>query len=92
MYRSKDLLSVLNLFVLDQWEKKTGVCVSCTPGKIPLTVDESFGIIESRFGGWDPVQCYLEPGATVLIHIPRSVSPFKILKGQTVYEPENAPT
>ena len=28
--------------------KKTGVCVSCTPGKIPLTVDESFGIIESR--------------------------------------------
>ena len=48
MYRSKDLLSVLNLFVLDQWEKKTGVCVSCTPGKIPLTVDESFGIIESR--------------------------------------------
>ena len=40
-----------------------------------------FGI---PFGGWGPVQCYLEPGAAVLIPIPRSVSPFKILKGQTV--------
>ena len=47
MYRSEDLLYVLNLFVLDQWERKQ-VCVSCTPGKITLTVDESFGIWESR--------------------------------------------
>ena len=49
MYRSKDLISVLILFVLDQWERKqVCVCVSCTPGKIPLTMDESFGILESR--------------------------------------------
>ena len=91
MYRSKDRLSVLNLFVLDQWGKKTGVCVMYAREN-PTDRGRKFRDYRIPVGGWGPVQCYLEPGAAVLTHIPRFVSPFKILKGQTVYEPENAPT
>ena len=65
MYRSKDLLSVLILFVLDQWERKQ-VCVCVMYARENHTDRgrkfRAFGI---PFGGWGPVQCYLEPGAAV---------------------------
>ena len=67
-------------------------CAISRQGKITLTMDESFGILESRLA--DGAQYNV-----IWSHEQQSCSPYPVrfpllnfLKGPTVYEPENVPT